>query len=110
MNVLTSDLSIVHYESGQAVPDRLTRVAHRHYVGYAARMLAAYRAGVGSARRDLHRAVAAILAAEPDCERRRVGSFCKLLDEAGEFDTDRKGRRRRCGCACSRWRPRCTRW
>jgi len=88
--VLTSALSIVRYESGRAVPDRLTRVTHRHYLDYAARMLAAYRAGVGSARRELHKAVSAILAAEPDCDRRRIGSFCKLLDEAGEFDTDRK--------------------
>lgn len=89
--MLTADLSIVHYERGQAIPDRLTRVTHRHYLDYAARMLAAYRAGVGGTRRDLHRAVAAILAHEPDCDRRRIGAFCKLLDEAGEFDTDRKG-------------------
>lgn len=89
--MLTSDLSIVRYESGSALPDRLTRVTHRHYLNYASRMLSAYRAGIGSARRDLHKAVAAILAVEPDCERRRVGAFCKLLDEAGEFDTDRKG-------------------
>lgn len=89
--MLTSGLSIVRYESGRAIPDRLTRITHRHYLDYAARMLAAYRAGVGSARRELHKAVAAILASEPDCDRRRIGSFCKLLDEAGEFDRDRKG-------------------
>jgi hypothetical protein len=89
--VLTSDLSIVRYESGLAIPDRLTRVTHRHYLGYAERMLAAYRAGVGRPRRELHKAVAAILSGEPDCDRRRIGSFGKLLDEAGEFDVDRKG-------------------
>jgi predicted nuclease of restriction endonuclease-like RecB superfamily len=89
--VLTSDLSIVRYESGLAIPDRLTRVTHRHYLGYAERMLAAYRAGIGRPRRELHKAVAAILSGEPDCDRRRSGSFCKLLDEAGEFDVDRKG-------------------
>lgn len=90
--MLTSDLSIVSYSAGRALPDRLTRVTHRHYLDYAARMLAAYRAGVGRTRRELHQAVAAVLAGEPDCDRRRSGSFCKLLDDASEFDADRKGR------------------
>jgi uncharacterized protein len=89
--VITSDHSVVAYSAGRAVPDRLTRVTHRHYLDYAARMLAAYRAGLGSTRRELHRAVAAVLAGEPDCDRRRIGSFCKLLDDAGDFDADRKG-------------------
>ncbi len=89
--MLTSEHSIVRYEKGQAFADRLTRVSHRHYLGYAERMLAVYRAGVGRTRRQLHKAVEAVLACEPDCDRRRISAFCKLLDEAGEFHEDRRG-------------------
>ena len=39
----------------------------------------------------MHRAVESILADEPDCDRRRVVAFCKLLDDAGEFDKDARG-------------------
>ncbi|MGB7158700.1 MAG: DUF790 family protein [Tepidisphaeraceae bacterium] len=89
--MLTADHSIVRYDHGVAIPDRLTRVTHKHYLDYAERMLAVYRSGVGRTRRELHRAVESILAGEPDCDRRRIGSFCKLLDDAGEFATDRRG-------------------
>jgi len=89
--MLTSEQAIVVYERGRAMPDRLTRRTHAHYVGYAARMLDAYRSGVGQTRRELHRAVEGILADEPGCESRRVQAFCKLLDDASDFDTDPKG-------------------
>jgi predicted nuclease of restriction endonuclease-like RecB superfamily len=89
--MLTSDQSIVDYTRGQAIPDRLTRITHRHYLAYAQRMLTLYANGVGRTRRELHRAVEQIFAEEPDCDRRRIASFCKLLDDASEFDTDRKG-------------------
>jgi predicted nuclease of restriction endonuclease-like RecB superfamily len=89
--MLRSEHSIVHYANGRALPDRLTRVTHRHYLDYAQRMLAVYRSGTGNARRELHRSVQSVLAAEPDCDRRRIAAFCKLLDDAGEFATDRRG-------------------
>lgn len=89
--MLTSAHSIVRYEKGLALPDRLTRVAHRHYLDYADRMLAVYARGVGRLRRDLHKSVEAIFANEPDCDRRRIAAFCKLLDDAAEFDADRRG-------------------
>jgi predicted nuclease of restriction endonuclease-like RecB superfamily len=89
--MITSDQSIISFHRGVASPDKLTRRTHAHYVPYAERMLAAYRAGVGRTRRDLHRAIESILADEPDCDRRRVGVFCKLLDDAGEFDKDARG-------------------
>ena len=89
--MLTSDQSIVRYDKGHAFPDRLTRVTHRHYLDYAQRMMAVYRAGVGHTRRQLHKAVEAVLSREPDCERRRIAAFCKLLDDAGEFDQDQRG-------------------
>jgi uncharacterized protein len=90
--MLTSDLSIVRYEKGQAIPDRLTRGTHAHYLDYAAKMIAVYRSGAGLTRRQLHRSVEAILSSEPDCPRQRIASFCKLLDDAAEFDVDRRGR------------------
>jgi predicted nuclease of restriction endonuclease-like RecB superfamily len=89
--MLRSEHSIVVYDRGRAIPDRLLRGTHKHYLSYAQRMLAAYKAGVGRTRRDLHNAVRAIFSAEPDCDPRRISSFCKLLDDAGTFDTDRRG-------------------
>jgi uncharacterized protein len=89
--VLTAAQSIVRYDRGVAIPDRLTRVAHRQYLAYAERMLAVYASGVGRSRRELHQSVGAILAGEPDCDARRVAALCKLLDDAGEFDADRRG-------------------
>jgi hypothetical protein len=89
--MLRSEQSIVHYANGRAIPDRLTRITHRHYLDYAQRMIAVYRTGGGSVRRELHRSIRNILAIEPDCDRRRIAAFCKLLDDAGEFDTDRRG-------------------
>ncbi len=90
--VLTSEQSIVSYENGRATPDRLTRGRHGHYLDYARKMLAVYQSGVGRTRRELHQSVGNLLANEPDCDRRRVAAFCKLLDEAGEFDRDIRGK------------------
>jgi len=89
--VLTSDQAIIVYERGRAFADRLTRKVHGHYVGHAQRMLAVYRSGVGQTRRELHRSVEGIFANEPDCDTRRIQAFCKLLDDASEFETDPRG-------------------
>lgn len=89
--MLRSEHSIVHYEQGQAIPDRLTRRQHAHYLRYVNQMLAVYRSGAGRPRRELHQSIQNVLAREPDCEPRRIAAFCKLLDDASEFDTDRKG-------------------
>lgn len=89
--MLTSDQSIVEYRLGQAIPDRLMRLKHAHYLHHASRMLAVYRSGSGMTRRELHRSVSNILADEPDCPRQRIAAFCKILDDASEFDADRKG-------------------
>src|SRR2546421_573554 len=90
--MLTSDQSIVRYERCRAFPDRLTRITHAHYLDHARRMMEVYRRGVGQSRRELHRGVEGVLAGEPDCDRRRIASFCKLLDDAGEFETDGEGK------------------
>ena len=89
--MLTSEHTIVKYEAGRAIPDRLTQAAHRHYLEYAERMLEVYRRGVGRQRRQLHRAVEQVLEQEPDCPIRRIQAFCKLLDDASTYRTDRRG-------------------
>ncbi len=89
--MLTSEQSIVEYRAGRVIPDRLTQNTHRHYVEYAERMLAVYRAGLGRQRCELHRQVEQIFAEEPDCPIRRIEAFCKLLDDASVFQADLPG-------------------
>lgn len=89
--MLRAEHSIVVYTNGRACPDRLTRARHGHYLNYAGRMLAVYQSGTGLTRRELHHSIENILAAEPDCERRRIAAFCKLLDECAEFERDPRG-------------------
>ncbi len=90
--MLTRELAIAEYDSGRIVPDRLTRQAHRQYVEYAERMLTVYRTGVGRMRQELHRNVWQIFAEEEDCPRRRIGAFCKLLDDASTYHRDSRKR------------------
>ena len=90
--MLTSEQSIVEYKDGRAIPDRLTRSTHRHYVQYAGQMLAVYRGGVGRQRRELHKQIQAIFAEESDCPTQRIQAFCKLLDDASVFQTDPSGK------------------
>lgn len=90
--MLTRQLAIAEYDRGQIVPDRLTRQAHRQYLDYAERMLTVYRTGIGRMRQDLHRNVWQIFAEEEDCPRRRIGAFCKLLDDASTYHRDSRRR------------------
>lgn len=90
--MLTSEHAIVEYEAGRAIPDRLTRSRHRHYVDYAEQMLTVYRTGIGRQRRRLHQAIERIVADEPNCPLRRIQAFCKLLDDRSTFGTDVGGK------------------
>lgn len=90
-HMLRLEHSIVAYTDGRAEPDRLTRWRHQQYVEYARRMLAVYRSGAGLTRRELHQSIHNILTDEPDCDRRRIAAFCKLLDDRGEFEKDCRG-------------------
>jgi predicted nuclease of restriction endonuclease-like RecB superfamily len=90
--MLRSEHSIVAFENGRAAPDRLRRGRHAQYALYAERMLAVYRSGIGSTRRELHQSIQNLLDAEPDCDRRRIAAFCKLLDDRAEFEKDGRGR------------------
>lgn len=90
--MLTRDLGIAAFVRGKLLPDRLTTRTHAHYVHHAERLLDVYQSGIGRTRRELHQAVHQQLSAEPDCPLRRIGAFCKLLDEASEFDRDSSGK------------------
>ena len=87
--MLTRELAIAEYNSGQIIPDRLTRKQHAHYGDIAEQLLRLYRNGAGRTRHDLHRGVHAVFAKELECPVRRIDAFCKLLDEKATYDRDR---------------------
>jgi len=90
--MLTKDLAIAEFESGRIIPDRLTQKLHGKYLDYAEQMLEVYRKGIGRTRRELHRAVWAVFGEETECPARRIDAFCKLLDDAGTYQRDVRGR------------------
>jgi len=73
--MLRSEHAIILYDRDQAIPDRLTRVTHKHYLEHARKMLTVYKTGIGRTRRELHGVIKNILAEEPDCDPRRISSF-----------------------------------
>ena len=89
--MLTRELAIVEYRDMQALPDKLTARKHAQYVDYARRMCDTYSRSLGLTRREIHRAIHAIFALEPECPPRRIDAFCKLLDEASVYSTDEGG-------------------
>lgn len=90
--MLTRELAIAEYKNGHVVPDRLTRVRHRQYLGLAQSMLDVYQNGVGRMRRQLRSSVHRLFENELDCPTRRIEAFCKLLDERSTYDKDKRGR------------------
>ena len=111
--MLTSEHVIVDYSAGRAIPDRLDRGRHGHYLEHARRVLEVYRHGAGRPRRELHRRVEAVFAAEPDCPTRRIQAFCKLLDDKSSYQSDPRGQasrlRIRLFSAAGRYHPLVTR-
>jgi predicted nuclease of restriction endonuclease-like RecB superfamily len=91
--MLTRELTLAEYDfqRSQVLPDRLTVSRHLHYVPLADKMLDVYRQGIGQSRRELHRRVRALFAAEVDCPQRRIEAFCKLLDDAATYGRDTEG-------------------
>jgi predicted nuclease of restriction endonuclease-like RecB superfamily len=89
--MLTRELAIADYENGRQLPDRLTRQSHAPYTAYTQRLVEIYAGGIGCTRRDLHRAVHAVFAAQTDCPLRRIEAFCKLLDDRSTFAQGRRG-------------------
>ena len=70
-------------------PHRLVHGQHKHYVGYAERMLEIYREGIGRRRCDLHRDVETVFKRE-ECHPRCIKAFQKLLDDASQFEAGRE--------------------
>ena len=89
--MLTRELAIAGYNSGQIIPDRLTRGQHAQYLQLAESMLQTYRNGAGRMRQQLHASVHALFDDELDCPARRIDAFCKLLDEKANYNRDRRG-------------------
>lgn len=91
--MLTSEMGIAAFDlrRGEFHPDRLRQQTHSHYLTLAERMLQVYRQGVGRTRRDLHREIGNLFQEVDDCPPRRIDAFCKLLDDASEFTSDKKG-------------------
>lgn len=90
--MLQSDQAILHYDFGRQLvrPDRLTQGRHDHYLPAAERMLRIYQQGIGKTRQTLHRRVEDIMSRLSDCPPRRISAFCKLLDDASEFNKNQK--------------------
>ena len=89
--MLTRELAIAEYDSGQVKPDRLTRGQHAQYLKLAESMLEVYRNENGRMRQQLHASVHALFEDELDCPTRRIDAFCKLLDEKATYDKDKRG-------------------
>jgi hypothetical protein len=85
--VLTQEQSIVEYDFTRltVVPDRLSRATDAHYVPLADNLLAIYREHVGEVRKVLHDHVRRSMQTLTNCPARRIAAFCKLLDDASEF-------------------------
>jgi uncharacterized protein len=92
--MLTSQEALyeVDFAARRIYPDRLNRKTHGQYATIAEKLLNIYRNGIGKSRQQLHREVNEICAPVDGCPLRRIAAFTKLLDDAGQFDTD-AGRR-----------------
>lgn len=91
--MLTKQQSILHFDFAHhcVVPDRLTRKTHAAYLPAVDQLLDIYRNHVGETRRQLHSSVQRVLQELDDCSSVRMSAFCKLLDDASEYDHDRSG-------------------
>lgn len=89
--MLTRELAIAEFDSGEMRPDRLTRKKHGQYLGLAESMLRIYRHGTGRMRQELRSSVHQIFVNQLDCPTRRIDAFCKLLDERSTYDKDKRG-------------------
>lgn len=107
--MLTRELAIARRDHGRVYPDRLTTATHTAYPDFARRMIEVYATGIHKTRQDLHRSVVQILEEDPNCPVRRMGAFCKLLDEYGSFDRGKPKRaaelRRRVFAMAAKYHP-----
>ncbi len=91
--MLTKDLSILefNFQNLTVVPDRLHRKTHDHYLPVAEELVQIYRDHVGEVRKSLHDRVRRRMQDISDCPTRRIGAFCKLLDDASDYHRDKSG-------------------
>ncbi len=91
--MLTKQESILEYDFSRqsVVPDRLTRKTHAAYPDAMDELLGIYRNHVGGTRRELHTLVQRALQGLDDCSSVRMAAFCKLLDDACQYEHDRSG-------------------
>jgi predicted nuclease of restriction endonuclease-like RecB superfamily len=82
--MLTKADAISEVREGRVFPDKLGRRTHSHYLPAAEEMLAIYRQGLGRTREELHAAVQDIFRGLA-CPVRRIRAFCKLLDDASDY-------------------------
>ncbi len=89
--MLTKQEAIAEYDfAHQAIiPDRLTRKTHAGYLTAADQILQIYHNHIGATRRHLHALVQRQLQSLDDCSSVRMAAFCKLLDDASDYDNDR---------------------
>ncbi|MEZ6090353.1 MAG: DUF790 family protein [Pirellulaceae bacterium] len=104
--MLTRELAIAEYDSGEIKPDRLTRARHAQYLQLAQRMLNTYEHGLGVIRKQLHQRIHALFEQEHDCPTRRIDAFCKLLDEKAVYDKDDRAKARSLRCKVFRMAAR----
>lgn len=90
--MLRKEHALFEYRKGSIFPDRLWKGKHAHYLPLTAKMLDLYKNGEGQTRRDLHCAVEGLFLEVNDCPIKRIRAFCKLLDDASEYDHDQAGR------------------
>lgn len=98
--MLTRELAINTIVGDRIVPDRLCRPRDAHYRVYAEEMLRIFKEGVGKTRQELRDAVRRVFDNEPACNPRRIGAFCKLLEDppVSKFATDRPGNAAKLRC------------
>ncbi|MHC4870650.1 MAG: DUF790 family protein [Planctomycetota bacterium] len=91
--MLTADLVINEFKrKGRiltAVPDCLNRQEHGYYLPVVESALNIYASGKGEPRDNLHRKVEKLFLQVEDCPPRRIRAFCKLLDDASVYNTDK---------------------
>lgn len=108
--MLRSEHSIVRYDYQRYTvePDRLIRGRDRDYLSAVAVLLRLYRQLVGKPRQVIHREVETVLSRLPGCPPRRIAAFCKLLDDLGEYHTDKRAAvklRQRVFSLAAPWHP-----
>lgn len=88
--MLTRAEALSWVENRRVIPDKLTRNSHGHYLTIADEMIRIYAEGANQTRSELHHAIEQLFWNET-CPPKRIKAFCKLLDDASDFEDARGG-------------------